>query len=271
MPIGLGLAALIGSGMSLLGGIGSSAIQAGQSRRNLARTIKARKRMAAMEFKRNKKMWKMMNAYNTPLMQMQRFKEAGLNPNLIYGQGTPGNVGSYPTYNAPVIPMSQVKPFNPVAGLDEAVGSYFGIRSQEAQTSVSQAREEEVQAQTQVAKTREIILGFKSQSAEVKALKADIIEAKASGKGKGPKMWPDYAATQEYQDRVIREHFSKMKTSTLRKIGQQLQNQYDRVKANMATEQGISLGDSSWVRAGSSLLEIINTFLGTDLDLNPNN
>ena len=30
--------------------------------------------------------WNRQNAYNTPLQQMQRFKEAGLNPNLIYKQ-----------------------------------------------------------------------------------------------------------------------------------------------------------------------------------------
>lgn len=31
------------------------------------------------------------NAYNTPQMQMQRYKAAGLNPHLIYGQGNSGN------------------------------------------------------------------------------------------------------------------------------------------------------------------------------------
>lgn len=39
-------------------------------------------------------MWKMQNEYNTPFMQMQRLKEAGLNPNLMYGQGTTGNASS---------------------------------------------------------------------------------------------------------------------------------------------------------------------------------
>lgn len=37
--------------------------------------------------------------YNTPKSQMARFQEAGLNPNLIYGQGNPGNQSaplSYP-------------------------------------------------------------------------------------------------------------------------------------------------------------------------------
>lgn len=35
--------------------------------------------------------WHMTNAYNHPSQQMQRFKEAGLNPHLIYGKGETGN------------------------------------------------------------------------------------------------------------------------------------------------------------------------------------
>lgn len=34
--------------------------------------------------------WEKQNAYNSPAQQMQRFKEAGLNPNLIYGQQNEG-------------------------------------------------------------------------------------------------------------------------------------------------------------------------------------
>lgn len=40
------------------------------------------------------KLWNMQNEYNSPKAQMARFAEAGLNPNLIYGQGTPGNASS---------------------------------------------------------------------------------------------------------------------------------------------------------------------------------
>ena len=39
-------------------------------------------------------MWNQQNAYNTPAMQMQRLTEAGLNPNLMYGQGNVGNASS---------------------------------------------------------------------------------------------------------------------------------------------------------------------------------
>ena len=41
-------------------------------------------------------MWNRQNAYNTPAEQMKRFKEAGLNPNLMYGQGSSGNANSKP-------------------------------------------------------------------------------------------------------------------------------------------------------------------------------
>lgn len=49
--------------------------------------------------------WNRQNEYNSPKAQMARFKEAGLNPQLIYGQGTPGN--------ASATPVSQQKSGNP--------------------------------------------------------------------------------------------------------------------------------------------------------------
>lgn len=45
--------------------------------------------------------WNLQNDYNSPAAQMKRFQEAGLNPNLIYGQGNNGNSGpvSTPDYH----------------------------------------------------------------------------------------------------------------------------------------------------------------------------
>lgn len=45
----------------------------------------------------NEGVWNTQNAYNSPASQMQRYKEAGLNPNLIYGQSNTG--GSISTAN----------------------------------------------------------------------------------------------------------------------------------------------------------------------------
>lgn len=54
-------------------------------------------------------MWNLMNEYNTPSAQMTRFKEAGLNPMLIYGQGTPGNA-SLPSVPAAAGVNAQITP-----------------------------------------------------------------------------------------------------------------------------------------------------------------
>lgn len=72
------------------------------------------------QFANNVKFWNMQNEYNAPAQQMARFKAAGLNPNLIYGQGNAGNAGPISTpdiqsvnYKAP-----QVSGANPLAVLN---------------------------------------------------------------------------------------------------------------------------------------------------------
>lgn len=42
----------------------------------------------------NKELWERDTAYNSPAAQMARMREAGLNPRLMYSQGTVGNVTS---------------------------------------------------------------------------------------------------------------------------------------------------------------------------------
>jgi len=52
---------------------------------------KYEKGLARYQADMNQKYLDAQNAYNTPKAQMSRFQDAGLNPNLIYGQGSPGN------------------------------------------------------------------------------------------------------------------------------------------------------------------------------------
>lgn len=74
---------LLGNILSGVGNIfGSSLAYKGQrdtNKTNIALAEQARSH--------DVEMWNRQNAYNTPEMQMQRLKEAGLNPNLIYGSG----------------------------------------------------------------------------------------------------------------------------------------------------------------------------------------
>jgi len=61
------------------------------------------KQMAEYSYSKDLEMWNRQNQYNAPESQMNRFKEAGLNPNLIYGQGNSGNATTLPKYSAPTL------------------------------------------------------------------------------------------------------------------------------------------------------------------------
>lgn len=59
------------------------------------------KKMSDYTYSKDLAMWEKQNQYNAPAMQMRRYGEAGLNPNLIYSQGNAGNPASMPKYNPP--------------------------------------------------------------------------------------------------------------------------------------------------------------------------
>ena len=64
----------------------------------------------------NEAMWNKQNQYNLPANQMQRYRDAGLNPNLIYGQGTPGNAEKVQPYTRPTGKASfSLNPLNELA------------------------------------------------------------------------------------------------------------------------------------------------------------
>lgn len=75
-------------------------------------------KQSQLAYAHDENMWNKANAYNSPANQMQRFKDAGLNPHLIYGQGSSGNtVSSPPKYQAPkgtfgISPLNMGNPYD---------------------------------------------------------------------------------------------------------------------------------------------------------------
>lgn len=69
-----------------------------QSKENTDKTIAAQKSESELAYQRSVQSWNEQNLYNSPQAQMQRFQEAGLNPHLIYGQGSSGLASSPPQY-----------------------------------------------------------------------------------------------------------------------------------------------------------------------------
>jgi len=102
MPIGLALSSILQGALGALG-IGTQAgIDARTQRRNVDATNQANMQLAQYQYSKDIEMWNKGNLYNSPEAQMQRLKSAGLNPNLVYGNGAVGNsAGQLPKFNAP--------------------------------------------------------------------------------------------------------------------------------------------------------------------------
>lgn len=77
-----------------------------------------------------RELWDLMNEYNSPVNQMQRFKDAGLNPMLAYTQGTPGNANSAPGYTSA---KYQLSPRNDKMRIADQVLNVFNVVSNLAQ------------------------------------------------------------------------------------------------------------------------------------------
>lgn len=90
------LSFIIPAAAGLVGSILGSTSQSKANKSNLE--------LAKYQFDKDVEMWNMQNAYNTPVQQMARLREAKLNPHLVYGSGAVGNVTSAPPkFNSPVM------------------------------------------------------------------------------------------------------------------------------------------------------------------------
>lgn len=99
------------------------------ARRNMRLQNQSNMQMAKYQYNQNLDMWKRANEYNSPKMQMSRYREAGLNPNLIYGQGTSGNSPNVlPQYQAPRQEMSIEPLINPM----NVLNAYQDVRMKQA-------------------------------------------------------------------------------------------------------------------------------------------
>lgn len=119
--------------MSLIGGILSYAGQRQTNKTNIQLSRESREH--------DVNMWHKQNQYNSPEMQMQRLKEAGLNPNLIYGDGSASTGQAGSPQKAPVPQVT-----NEMAHLAQA--SLAPMISQYQNWKINEARLNNIEADT---------------------------------------------------------------------------------------------------------------------------
>lgn len=135
-----------GSGSALGGILGALALAytAYQGSRNQDKQNRANREAADLAWEREKEMWNMVNQYNSPESQMARYQQAGLNPNLMYSQGSSGNSTSQPHYTAP----QQTYQFNAGEYLMQAIPQFQSIQMRAAQVDNIKAQTENTRSRT---------------------------------------------------------------------------------------------------------------------------
>lgn len=126
--------------------------------------------LAEYAYQKDLDMWERQNAYNTPLEQMQRLKDAGLNPNLMYGQGTTGNASSAPSFNSPN--MQAYTSFGDLGAgaasqaLMQGLSTMSSIEKNNAETANIRQNTENMQVQQELTKQQTITQAYVNAKSE---------------------------------------------------------------------------------------------------------
>ena len=129
-----GLSSVLGSGLSYAA-----------SKYTTDQTNKANRQLAEYQYSKDLEMWNRQNTYNSPQAQMSRFQDAGLNSNLIYSQGNPGNATTIPKYEAPTMQRMDVPRID--MGVAPALDMYYNAKQKDAQISQTKAQTDLIQKQ----------------------------------------------------------------------------------------------------------------------------
>lgn len=111
---------------------------------------KAQMKLAKYNWDKQIEFWNMQNDYNTPTAQMKRFADSGLNPNLMYGQGTNGNSSFSPT---PAMPKTS--PYQPKNTL-HGVNSSFQVMNLLSQNENLKVQNENIKADTELKRAQDL-------------------------------------------------------------------------------------------------------------------
>ena len=160
---------------SLLGGLGSSSMNNKAVRDTNKANMEIAKYQAQWQQQENEKayqrslnMWNLQNEYNSPTQQMARIRAAGLNPNLVYGNGVTGNSsGSTPQYepakfNAPT--MQAYRGWN--LGISDAISQFLAYRTAKAQVDNMEAQNSLIRQQTATEATKQANIAASTSRSE---------------------------------------------------------------------------------------------------------
>lgn len=216
----------------IAGGLPGALLSTGSS---LLSNIGSKKRQNQADAK-NIEFWKMQNQYNTPSAQMQRLKDAGLNPNLIYGSSPAGASGS-----AGSIAPSKPAPYA-IKDPSQTIAQMQLLKAQEDNLNANTYKTQMGGDLTK--EQKDLIQGTKQSSIEIKQMESAIAKEK-----KLQEMYNTLELSQSFQKRVdiLAELYKQSKSDTVLK---QLDEEF-------AKEEKLRPNDPYWLRLMSRLKDFV--------------
>lgn len=134
----------VSSIISGIGGLASNLFNIGEQRNVNRQQMDFSREMWEKQGLREKEFWEMQNAYNDPAAQMKRLSDAGLNPNLVYGNGA--------TTQAAALSPKQSHGISPKAGqldLSSVAQSAMMLKQMNANIARTEAETKAIEARTE--------------------------------------------------------------------------------------------------------------------------
>lgn len=206
-----------------------------------------------MAYAQNLDMWNRTNAYNTPQQQMQRLKDAGLNPNLIYG-----NVNNAPASNSVKVEPIEGKRQRVQWDGHSGILASQAVRMNEAQIKQMELQNAKIEAETNLTKTNDINAEYKQ-----------IADRLGLYKNYGYNDWgtenPIHeGSAADYDLKIKNELYLSIKEKVQQLI---LSNKWDELKNIYMMSTGTNIDrDSSLERKGSTIITRAMQELGYDPD-----
>lgn len=149
---------MIGQAIGGLAGLASNLIGGFISNRSQDKTARENKELAEYSYSKDLEMWNRTNEYNLPSSQMARLREAGLNPNLVYGSGAAKTeAATMPKYNAPTMDYNYKPMLDPL----QALGAFQDFQLRGAQINNAKAQTRNIEADTALKVTNEFVNKWK--------------------------------------------------------------------------------------------------------------
>lgn len=258
MPIDPGTATLITTGVAAATSGANMGFQGNMNRKNRAFAEK----MYRQQYQDELEFWRMNNQYNHPTAQMERLRNAGLNPHLVYGNGAIGNSSSAPS--APTQAKwegkaPQMETGIAMAGLDQ----YFNLEAKKAQTDNFRAQNTLLQKEATL-KTLGILkdafdldVDYETRDSIINKIVGEGMQSLNKNEGL---LWDNAFKEETILDRIKLEKLGvDIKTATAENIkantgNKEVDTQIKRIH-KMLWDQGISPGDQIWVRMISQVLD----------------